>query len=170
MTVKEIFDTMAYGPAPESATEALAWLAARGGIAGPYVNGTWGPLRDDLPIHNPATGARLGGMTQTTPEEVARAVKAARKAQPAWAKLGGHGRARILYAIARLIQKHSRLLAVIETLDNGKPIRESRDIDIPLAARHFYFHAGLAQLLNPNGRATNPSASAARSSRGTSPC
>ncbi|SMY06152.1 aldehyde dehydrogenase family protein [Flavimaricola marinus] len=147
MTVKDIFETMEYGPAPESSAEALAWLADRGGIAGPYVNGKWGPLRDDMSIHNPATGERLAGMTKSTPEDVGAAVKAARKAQPAWAKLGGHGRARILYAIARLIQKHSRLLAVIETLDNGKPIRESRDIDVPLAARHFYFHAGLAQLL-----------------------
>ncbi len=75
------------------------------------------------------------------------AAVAARKAQPKWAKLGGHGRARHLYAIARLLQKHARLFAVLETLDNGKPIRESRDIDIPLAQRHFYYHAGMAQLM-----------------------
>src|SRR6266446_5964684 len=61
--------------------------------------------------------------------------------------LSGHIRARYLYAIARQIQKHSRLFAVLETLDNGKPIRESRDIDIPLVVRHFYHHAGWAQLL-----------------------
>jgi len=72
---------------------------------------------------------------------------AARRAQPAWAKLGGHGRARHLYALARMIQKHSRLFAVLETLDNGKPVREARDIDIPLVQRHFYHHAGLAQLM-----------------------
>ena len=76
-----------------------------------------------------------------------RAVRAARKAQPEWSALGGHGRARYLYAIARQIQKHSRLFAVLESLDNGKPIRESRDIDIPLVARHFYHHAGWAQLM-----------------------
>ncbi|SHH32220.1 aldehyde dehydrogenase (NAD+) [Cognatiyoonia sediminum] len=147
MTVKEIFETMDYGPAPESSTEALQWLADRGGIAGHYINGSWGPLRDDFTTTNPATGERLAGVTNGTEEEVARAVAAARKAQPKWEKLGGQGRARILYAIARLLQKHSRLFAVMETLDNGKPIRESRDIDVPLAQRHFYYHAGMAQLM-----------------------
>ncbi|PUB14136.1 aldehyde dehydrogenase family protein [Yoonia sediminilitoris] len=146
MTIKEIFDTMDYGPAPESSAEALQWLADHGGIAGHYINGKWGTLRDDFPSNNPATGEKLAGVTKGTAEEVAEAVKAARKAQPAWAK-SGHKRARVLYAIARLMQKHARLLAVMETLDNGKPIRESRDIDVPLAIRHFYHHAGFAQLM-----------------------
>ena len=146
MTIKEIFDTMDYGPAPESSAEALAWLADRGGIAGHYINGKWGALRDDFATTNPATGVELAGVTKGTADEVALAVAAARKAQPAWAK-SGHKRARVLYAIARLMQKHSRLLAVMETLDNGKPIRESRDIDVPLAIRHFYHHAGFAQLM-----------------------
>ena len=75
------------------------------------------------------------------------AVAAARKALPVWQALSGHERARYLYALARLVQKHARRLAVLETMDNGKPIRESRDIDIPLVARHFYHHAGWAQLL-----------------------
>ncbi len=146
MTIKEIFDTMDYGPAPESASEALRWLADRGGVAGHYINGKWGPIRDDFPSNNPATGEKLAGVTKGTAEEIETAVAAARKAQPAWAK-SGHKRARVLYAIARLMQKHSRLLAVMETLDNGKPIRESRDIDVPLAIRHFYHHAGFAQLM-----------------------
>ena len=146
MTIKEIFETMDYGPAPESSAEALAWLADRGGIAGHYINGKWGALRDDFATTNPATGVELAGVTKGTADEVALAVAAARKAQPAWAK-SGHKRARVLYAIARLMQKHSRLLAVMETLDNGKPIRESRDIDVPLAIRHFYHHAGFAQLM-----------------------
>ncbi len=146
MTIKEIFDTMDYGPAPESSAEALQWLADRGGIAGHYINGKWGPLRDDFPSNNPATGEKLAGVTKGTAEEIDTAVQAARKAQPAWAK-SGHKRARVLYAIARGLQKHSRLLAVMETLDNGKPIRESRDIDVPLAIRHFYHHAGFAQLM-----------------------
>src|SRR5258708_6279726 len=73
--------------------------------------------------------------------------KGAGKALPGWQKLTPHARARFLYALARQVQKHSRRLAVLETLDNGKPIRESRDIDIPLVARHFYYHAGWAQLL-----------------------
>ena len=146
MTIKEIFDTMDYGPAPESSAEALAWLSDNGGIAGHYIGGKWGALRDDFATTNPATGVKLAGVTKGTTEEVALAVAAARKAQPAWAK-SGHKRARVLYAIARLMQKHSRLLAVMETLDNGKPIREARDIDVPLAIRHFYHHAGYAQLM-----------------------
>ncbi|WP_394179922.1 aldehyde dehydrogenase family protein [Yoonia maritima] len=147
MTIKEIFDTMEYGPAPESSKEALQWIADRGGIAGHYINGEWGALRDDFSSNNPATGEKLAGVTKGNAAEVEAAVKAARKAQPAWAK-SGHKRARVLYAIARLLQKHSRLLAVMETLDNGKPIRESRDIDVPLAIRHFYHHAGFAQLMD----------------------
>ncbi len=73
-------------------------------------------------------------------------MKAAGKAQPDWAK-DHHRRARVLYALARMVQKQARLFAVLETLDNGKPIRESRDIDVPLVARHFYYHAGMAQLM-----------------------
>jgi hypothetical protein len=76
------------------------------------------------------------------------AVRAARAAQPRWHALGGHARARYLYAIARHVQKHAREFAVLESMDNGKPIRESRDIDIPLVARHFYHHAGWAQLMD----------------------
>ncbi|MEZ5720315.1 MAG: aldehyde dehydrogenase family protein [Paracoccaceae bacterium] len=147
MTIKDIFETMDWGTAPESADVALDWIESRGGIAGNFVAGKWGPLRADIDVLNPATGERLAGLTRSTPDEVNAAVAAARKAQPGWAKLSGHARAKYLYAIARLVQKHSRLLAVIETLDNGKPIRETRDIDIPLVARHFYYHAGMAQLM-----------------------
>ena len=68
MTIKEIFNTMDYGPAPESASEALQWLANRGGIAGHYINGKWGPLRDDFASNNPATGEKLAGVTKGTPE------------------------------------------------------------------------------------------------------
>ncbi len=96
---------------------------------------------------NPATGKPLARLAQATDKDVDRAVRAARSAQPLWWSLGGHGRARYLYALAREVQKHSRLLAVLESLDNGKPIRESRDIDVPLVARHFYHHAGWAQLM-----------------------
>ena len=147
MTIKDIFDTMDYGPAPESASEALAWIADHGGIAGHFIDGKWSDARADFATYNPATGQKLADVTQGTATEVAAAVKAARKAQPAWAK-DSHARARVLYAIARQMQKHARLLAVMETLDNGKPIREARDIDIPLAIRHFYYHAGMAQLMD----------------------
>jgi aldehyde dehydrogenase (NAD+) len=147
MSIETIFNTMDYGTAPEDRRAALQWIADHGGISGPYVNGTWGPFRDDMPVCNPATGEKLSGMTITSADEVAAAVAAARKAQPAWEASGGPARARVLYAIARLMQKHARLLSVMESLDNGKPIRESRDIDIPLAIRHFYHHAGHAQLM-----------------------
>src|SRR5262249_58716801 len=82
-----------------------------------------------------------------TAEDGDAAAKAPRAAFEGWSKPPGHVRARYLYAIARHVQKHSRLLAVLESMDNGKPIRETRDIDVPLVARHFYYHAGWAQLM-----------------------
>ena len=147
MTVKQIFDSMDYGPALEDAAEALAWLVDRGDRFGHFINGNFTAPADGFDSRNPATGEVLATLSQATKDDVDAAVQAARKAQPKWAKLGGQGRARYLYAVARLLQKHSRLFAVLETLDNGKPIRESRDIDIPLAQRHFYYHAGMAQLM-----------------------
>jgi len=147
MNVKEIFETMDYGTAPENASEALAWIAAKGGKFGHFVDGTMTKPADGFESRNPATGDALARISQGTAQDVDAAVKAARTAQPKWAKLPGHTRARYLYAIARLVQKNARLLAVVETLDNGKPIRESRDVDIPLVARHFYYHAGIAQLI-----------------------
>ncbi|MGX9352744.1 aldehyde dehydrogenase family protein [Shimia sp. W99] len=147
MTIKEIFETMDYGPAPESAADALAWIVDQGAAFGQFIDGAWTTPRKDFQSSNPANGETLADLSQATADEVNAAVAAARKAQPKWEKLGGHGRAKYLYAIARLLQKHSRLFAVLETLDNGKPIRESRDIDIPLAQRHFYYHAGMAQLM-----------------------
>ncbi len=148
MTIKEIFDTMDYGPAPESSAEAMAWIAGFKGRFGHFINGAFTKPGVTFETRNPATGAVLAEVSQATGADVVAAVKAARKAQPKWAALGGHGRAKVLYAIARILQKQSRLFAVLETLDNGKPIRESRDIDIPLAQRHFYYHAGMAQLMD----------------------
>ena len=147
MTVEEIFETMAYGPAPEDARPALDWLARRKARFGHFIDGTHTPPGKGFKSCNPATGETLARLTQATRADVDTAVAAARKAGPDWAGASGHDRARALYALARLMQKHSRLLAVLETLDNGKPIRESRDIDIPLAIRHFYYHAGLARLM-----------------------
>jgi aldehyde dehydrogenase (NAD+) len=147
-SVPEIFQTMAYGPAPEAAGPANEWLDRHGRRFGLFIGGAWSAADGEtFETLNPATGKPLSRLTQASPAEVDRAVAAARSAQPGWWALGGHGRARHLYAIARQIQKHSRLLAVLESLDNGKPIRESRDIDIPLVARHFYHHAGWAQLM-----------------------
>ena len=148
MNVADIFRTMDYGPAPESSAEAMAWIAEHQGRFGHWIDGAFTAPGQTFATKNPATGKVLAEVTQGTEAEVAAAVASARRAQPKWAKMPGHSRARILYALGRLVQKHSRHLAVLETLDNGKPIRESRDIDIPLVARHFGYHAGLAQLLH----------------------
>src|SRR6266436_2515622 len=147
-TVSEIFETMAYGPAPESDKPALEWIARQNGAFGLFIGGRWTKGKSDagFDVINPATTARLARVTQAGQADVDSAVAAARKAFPAWAALSGHARARHLYALARAVQKHSRLLAVLESLDNGKSIRETRDLDIPLVARHFYHHAGWAQL------------------------
>ncbi len=150
MTVAEIFETMEYGPAPESADPAQAWLEARDREILPFIAGEFRrPAAGELfETMNPGTGKPLARIAQCDAPEVDAAVEAARAAQPGWWELGGHGRARYLYAIARHVQKNSRLLAVLETLDNGKPIRETRDLDVPLVARHFYHHAGWAQLMD----------------------
>ncbi|MFQ5689675.1 MAG: aldehyde dehydrogenase family protein [Gemmatimonadota bacterium] len=147
--IAELFETMSYGPAPEAASDADAWLERHGRRFGLFVDGSWaepesGEYFDTV---NPATGEKLAEMAQAGEADVDRAVRAAAAAQPGWWEAGGHARARHLYALAREVQRHSRLFAVLESLDNGKPIRESRDIDVPLVARHFYHHAGWAQLM-----------------------
>ncbi|MEQ9694448.1 aldehyde dehydrogenase family protein [Shimia sp. SDUM112013] len=147
MSVKDLYQSMEYGPAPESAADALAWIVDQGAKFGHFIDGAWTSPTSDFKSRNPANGETLATLSQASLQNVEAAVAAARKAQGKWAKLSGHGRARYLYAIARLIQKHARLFAVLETLDNGKPIRESRDIDVPLVHRHFYYHAGMAQLM-----------------------
>src|SRR3954469_310323 len=148
-SIPEIFQSMEYGPAPESAGPAHAWLDAHQRRFGLFIAGSWetGGGTETFETLNPASGKPLARLAQASVKDVDRAVRAARKAQPGWWALSGHGRARHLYAIARQIQKHSRIFSVLESLDNGKPIRESRDIDIPLVARHFYHHAGWAQLM-----------------------
>ena len=145
--ISKILDTMDYGPSPESPEPAKAWLAKRGSTFGLFINGKHVEGAAHFDSVNPATGARLAKIAQATPAQVQQAVDAATAALPAWYALGGHARARHLYALARALQRHSRLFAVLETMDNGKTIRETRDIDIPLAVRHFYHHAGWAQLL-----------------------
>nr|WP_208277055.1 aldehyde dehydrogenase family protein [Massilia oculi] len=137
---------MDYGPAPESTKEALAWLDQHGRRFGLFIDNAWSDAAETFATNNPADGSELAQVTQATQDDVERAVAAARRAQPGWVALGGHGRAKIMYALSRLLQKHARLFAVLETLDNGKTIRETRDADLPLAARHFYHHAGWASL------------------------
>lgn len=140
---------MEYGPAPEETSYVHSWLAEHKGGFNLFINGEFVPARNkerSFASHNPANGKKLATIASAGQEDVNDAVNAAKTAFPAWSKLSGHERARYLYALARLVQKNSRFLAVLESLDNGKPIRESRDIDIPLVARHFYHHAGWAQL------------------------
>ena len=147
MTVRDIFNDMSYGPAPESSAEARAWIAEQGAAFGHWIDGASTQPTATFETRNPATGAVLAQISQGSSGDIDAAVAAAKRAQPKWARMPGHARAKALYALARLMQKHARLFAVLETLDTGKPIREARDIDIPLVARHFYYHAGLAQLL-----------------------
>jgi len=145
-TIKEILQTMDYGPALETTKEAHAWLDGHERRFGLFIDNAWSDASDTFATANPADGVELAQVTQATDADVERAVLAARRAQPGWVALGGHGRAKIMYALSRLLQKHARLFAVLETLDNGKTIRETRDADLPLVARHFYHHAGWAQL------------------------
>ncbi len=147
MSIAEKFATMEYGVAPEDPKEAIAWLDRHGRKFGHFIAGEWKSASEHFATNDPATGEKLADVAQGTAADVDAAVAAARAALPAWQKLSDHQRAKYLYAMARHVQKHSRRLAVLETLDNGKPIRESRDIDVPLVARHFYHHAGWAQLL-----------------------
>ena len=145
-TVSEIFASMEYGPAPESDTAALAWIDAHKATFGHHIGGAFTRPRATFDVINPATAKVIAKVSQGSAADVDVAVKAAQAALASWRALGGHERARHLYALARAVQRHARLFAVLETLDNGKSIRETRDIDIPLVARHFYHHAGWAQL------------------------
>jgi len=149
MSIVEQFMAMEYGPAPEDPREALTWIEKHGKRFGHFIHGEWRAPAENVYFDttDPSTGEKLASVAQGSASDVDAAVKAARAALPGWQAQKPHARARYLYALARQVQKHSRWLAVLETIDNGKPIRESRDIDIPLVARHFYHHAGWAQLL-----------------------
>jgi len=148
MSVASHFDAMSYGPAPEGDAEARAWLARHADGFGHFIGGAFvgAASGESFETFEPATGRLLARLAKGSAADVEAAAQAAREAQGPWSQLSGHARARHLYALARLIQRHARLIAVVEALDNGKPIRETRDIDVPLAARHFYHHAGWAQI------------------------
>ncbi len=145
--VRDAFQTLDYGPAPESGNLASEWLDGGERVFGHYIGGRW--TDGEGAIHEtrcPGDGRLLASFRYGTSGDVDHAVRAAADALPEWQAIGGHARSRHLYRLARQIQKRSRLFAVVESLDNGKAIREARDLDIPLAARHFYHHAGWAQL------------------------
>jgi len=148
-SVAEKFRSMEYGAAPEDPLNTLVWLDGFARRFGHFIGGKWKqPAQGGyFATVDPSTGEKIADVADGSAADVNAAVRAARSALPRWQALAPHARARLLYALARQVQKHSRRLAVLETLDNGKPIRESRDIDIPLVARHFYYHAGWPQLL-----------------------
>jgi aldehyde dehydrogenase (NAD+) len=152
--VREIFDTLDYGPAPESPSVVEAWLDDHGRSFGHFINGQWVKPdgRKTYDSFNPSNGDKLASTIQGTMEDVELAVKCAREAYNKWSALPGHVRARHLYSVARHVQKHARLLSVMESMDNGKSIRESRDCDIPLVVRHLYHHAGWAELMETEMR------------------
>jgi aldehyde dehydrogenase (NAD+) len=154
--VKDILRTMDYGPSPEGSEHVRAWLEEHKAGFGHFINGAFTKPGDLFDVFNPATGERIARATQGSPTDVDAAVAAARKAQAKWAALSGFERSKHLYALARHVQKRERFLSVLETIDNGKPIRESRDIDIPLVARHFYHHAGWASLIDSEFPGTKP--------------
>src|SRR5690242_18576795 len=132
-----------YAPAPES-TDHVA-IEPRQGL---FINGEFVRHRGEwLQVVDPATEQVLAEVPQASLREVSAAVGAARKAYMPWGALPGEVRARYLFRIARLIQERARELACLETMNGGKPIRESRDVDVPLAAAHFFHHAGWADKL-----------------------
>src|SRR5574338_190663 len=157
-TFLDVFKNMQYGPAPESPEAVNAWLEEHGRKFGLFINNEWVTPKGAkyYPSYDPSNGTLLGETVQATDKEVDAAVAAARSAFESWSKTPGVVRARHMYALARNIQKHHRLLAVLESMDNGKPIRESRDIDVPLLARHFYYYGGWAQLMETELRDYQP--------------
>ena len=140
------FKNIKYGPAPEDDKDVLKWIKNLSNPNRIYINGKWTLSKSSKTLQaiNPSTNSKLFKLVVSSKKDVDSAVIAANKAYPKWSKLSSYKRSQYLYALARLIQKHARFLSVLESIDNGKPIRETRDIDIPLVARHFYYHAGWA--------------------------
>ncbi|MDC0226555.1 aldehyde dehydrogenase family protein [Alphaproteobacteria bacterium] len=140
------FKNIKYGPALEDSKEVVAWIKKISMSNKNYIDGKWTSVKNTKKIRviNPSNKKKLFNLSVSSKKDVDAAVNAAYKAHLKWTKISSYKRSQFLYALARLIQKHSRFLSVLETIDNGKPIRETRDIDIPLVARHFYYHAGWA--------------------------
>ncbi|MFT7836595.1 aldehyde dehydrogenase family protein [Saccharothrix sp. BKS2] len=142
-----------YAPAPESRDIANLKPTYRMFVDGQFVEGGGEPLK----TINPATEEVLAEVSTATSEDVDRAVKAARRAYDrVWGRMPGSERAKYVFRIARLVQERARELAVLESLDNGKPIKESRDVDVPTAAAHFFYHAGWADKLSYAGYGPDP--------------
>jgi aldehyde dehydrogenase (NAD+) len=142
-----------YAPAPESTKIVNLKSSYELFIGGKFVKSKAGSNYKTI---NPATEEVLSEIIEASEKDVDEAVKAARKAFKSWSKLPGSERGKYLYRLARIIQERSRELAVLESMNNGKPIRESRDIDIPLVAAHFFHYAGWADKLDYAGLGKNP--------------
>ncbi|GAA0542531.1 aldehyde dehydrogenase family protein [Paractinoplanes ferrugineus] len=140
-----------YAPAPES--RSVVSIAPSYGL---FIDGSFVEGKGTFKTINPATEEVLAEVALGGPEDVDRAVAAARRAFQSWSALPGSERAKYLFRIARIIQERSRELAVLESLDNGKPIRESRDVDLPLVAAHFFYYAGWADKLAYAGFGPDP--------------
>ncbi|GAB3137095.1 aldehyde dehydrogenase family protein [Microbispora hainanensis] len=142
-----------YAPAPESRD--IVDIRPSYGL---FINGEWvEPQGEERhKTVNPATEEVLAEVAWAGEADVDRAVQAAAKAFPVWSAMPGAERAKYLFRIARIIQERARELAVLETLDNGKPIRESRDVDLPLVAAHFFYYAGWADKLSYAGFGRRP--------------
>ncbi len=140
------FQNITYGPAPEDSKEVTYWIKNIKNPNNLFINGKFvkSSSSKKLNIINPSTNKKIATLSVASKKDVNAAVSAAKKAHIKWSKISSFDRSKYLYALARLIQKNSRFISVLETIDNGKPIRETRDIDIPLVARHFYYHAGWA--------------------------
>jgi aldehyde dehydrogenase (NAD+) len=144
-----------YAPAPESRALARVDPAARGRL---FIGGAWQEAADGatFPTHSPATEEHLADVALAGPADVDRAVAAARAALPGWSGMPGSERAKHLFRLARMLQERAREFAVLETLDNGKPIRETRDFDVPTAAAHLFHHAGWTDKLDWVGLGPSP--------------
>ena len=145
--------TFEYAPAPES--RAVVDVDSTYGL---FINGDWVDGRGTaFKTVNPATEEVLADIHEASPDDVDLAVKAARTAYTrVWSRMSGADRGKYLFRIARILQERAREFAVLETLDNGKPIKETRDVDIPLAAAHFFYHAGWADKLSYAGYGPDP--------------
>src|ERR687898_322793 len=143
-----------YAPAPES--RAIVDIASSYGL---FIGGEFVDPVDGMPFKtvNPATEEVLAEVSAAGPADIDNAVAAARRAYDrVWSKLTGRDRGKYLFRIARILQERSRELAVLESIDNGKPIRESRDVDVPLVAAHFFYYAGWADKLGYAGVGPDP--------------
>jgi len=149
--IEDIFKNKAYGPAPESDVPAKSWIDAHNGKFGMYIDGAFTKPKTGKNLFDviaPASGEDLAKVSQASKADIDKAVAAARKAQPEWAALSGAQRGQYLYTLARALYDQARTFEVIESLDNGKPFRETHNADIPLAIKHFDHHQDYAILMD----------------------